>query len=361
MIKYFLLTTVFIFTSVSYSQFNLYTGYEGIYDDNIFNNYLNTSDFINVFSLGAAYDFESEINNVQIYYEGNFADYQTNKTKSFNAHRIGLVETHLFSEDLNPLNAGINYSFRNNRDDFTFYDYNQLSGYINYRHGITETDFILAGYIFNRNDYPNFTVFSNNEHKAFLKWISSFQTRTSLMIGVEYNYKNYSEQYDFTDFANDASLLKLNLNISQSLAEFTGANVFFTYRKNLTDKSRYIVNDSLIFYEEELFNDLYSYDGFETGIGLTQLIGSVFKLSLEAKFIRRNYTSLYAADLFGNELNDLRKDDQMGIGLGIEYDLSDLLEGISFFAAYNYLNNSSNDPFYKYNNQIISFALEYGF
>ncbi len=127
----------------AHAQFNLYTDYQGIYDDNIFNNSQQISDFINSFSLGSAYNIESEFNNLQFYYEGSWNYFKTTTSKSFNSHRIGLVETYLFSEDDNPLNAGINYSFRNNKDEFEVYNFNQISVYINYRYSISGTDFII--------------------------------------------------------------------------------------------------------------------------------------------------------------------------------------------------------------------------
>ncbi|MCA2004870.1 MAG: hypothetical protein LDL01_03650 [Ignavibacterium sp.] len=356
-----ILFSFFLFSSEIFSQFNFYSSYQLIYDDNIYNNYLNSSDLINNLQLGTAYNFESDVNNFQVYYEGVFGDYQKNKIKSFNSHKIGVVNTHLFSEDYNPLNIGVNYAFRNNRDEFTIYDFRQISAYANYRQTIMESNFLLAGYIFQRNEYLNFNVFSNYEHKTFLKWISNFETQTSLMFATEFNYKSYIDKYDFAGYANDASFLKFHLNVGQSLSENTGANVFLIYRKNLSDKSRYVVNDSLIYYEEEIFNDLYAFNSFDAGVGFTHLIGDDFKLSAELRYSGRYFTSLYAADLNGIELNDLRKDDQINFGLGLEYDLQKLIDGLLFSATFNYLRNKSNDFYYDYSNQIFSFSLEYGF
>ena len=56
----------------SYSQFGFYTDVSSYYDDNIFNNYLAESDFIHSFSLGTEFDVESETNNLNLYYDGNF-------------------------------------------------------------------------------------------------------------------------------------------------------------------------------------------------------------------------------------------------------------------------------------------------
>lgn len=361
LLQFFLIANLFLFTSEIFSQINFYSSYQLIYDDNIYNNYLNTSDFINNLQIGAAYNFESEVNNLQFYYEGVFGDYKTNKIKSFNSNKIGLVNTHLFSDNFNPLNVGINYSFRNNRDEFEIYNFNQLSAYINFRQSLTENNFLLLGYIFYGNEYVNFNVFSNNEHRTFLKLIFNFESNTSLMLSSEFNYKSYIDKYNYEGYANEGSFFKFHLNIGQSLSEKTGGNVFLIYRKNLTDKSRYLINDSLIYYEEEIFNDFYAFDSFDAGIGFTQIFGEEVYLSSELRYSGKFFNKLFAADLNGIELNDLRKDDQLILGMGIKYDLENILSGLVLSAAFNYIRNNSNDFYYDYSNQIFSVSVDYGF
>ena len=77
---------VLFFLVLSPSQINaqlgLYTGVDSYYDDNIYNNYLGVSDFINSFSFGANYDFESENNNLGFYYDGNLTYFNENIFKS---------------------------------------------------------------------------------------------------------------------------------------------------------------------------------------------------------------------------------------------------------------------------------------
>ena len=352
---------LFVFVANVNAQFNLYTYYQGIYDDNIFNTSDQVSDFINSLSFGSAYNIESEFNNVQLYYEGNLSLFQTTTSKSFNTHRIGLVETHLFSIDDNPLNFGVNYSFRNNEDEFEVYNFNQFSAYINYRHSISESDYILPGYVFNRNDYKNFTLFSHNEHRLFLTWISNFESQTSLTLNAEYLLKQYFEEYNFDGYLNEASQIKLRANVGQSIGDLTGLSGYLTYRTNLSDGSRYLISDSLVYYEEEIFNDIYSYDGVETGIGFTHYFSDKLQLSLEGRYLIRNYSSLPAVSKDGTELSVTREDKQFGFGVGLSYDLNSLINGISLSANWNYLKNSSNDYFYKYSNQIISVSLDYDF
>lgn len=181
------------------------------------------------------------------------------------------------------------------------------------------------------------------------------------MISNEFNYKTYFEQYSFNGYANDGSFLKLHLNIGQSLGENAGANLFASFRKNLSEKSRYVINDSLIFFEEEIFNDLYAFNSFEVGVGFTQIIGDNVKLSSELKYSPKYFTSLYIADEFGNDLEALREDKQIRFGIGIEYHLTPILEGLGISATFNFIKNNSNDYYYDYSNQIYSVSIGYGF
>ena len=125
-----LLLTV-AFTNLSFPQFALSTRFESYYDDNIYINFDKTADFVHSGSLDAGYNFESDANNLQLYYMGNVTYFRDYNFKSSNSHKFGVVNTYFISEDGNPLNAGINYAFRNNRDELSVYDLSQLSAYAN--------------------------------------------------------------------------------------------------------------------------------------------------------------------------------------------------------------------------------------
>ncbi len=194
-----------------------------------------------------------------------------------------------------------------------------------------------------------------------MTWISNFETKTSLTLNAEYNLKQYFEQYNFEGYLNQASQLKFLMNIGQSLGENTGVSGYVVVRKNLSDGSRYLLSDSLIYYEEEIFNDIYSYDGIETGLGFKHLFNESIELNLEAKYLMRNYSSLPAADINGVELTSFREDKLLGFGVGVDFDMSGIMDGLSFSAAWNYFKNTSNDYYYKYSNQVISASFNYGF
>lgn len=345
----------------AFSQFKLDISYEGYYDDNIYNNFEQTEDFVNSFSLSSAFNIESEFNNIQLYYEGNLSSFQKKQIKNSNSHRFGIVETHLFSIDDNPMNAGINYSLRNNKDEFKIYDFNQLSAYINYRHSIIEDNYLMIGYIFNKNNFKNFSLFSHYEHKGFIRWISNLAEKTSIIASSEFDYKDYLQKYNVSNYANEASLLRFGLSIAKIIGENTRLSIYSEYRKSLTDKSRYLFSNEFIYYEEEIFNDIYSSDGVTIGGAINQYLIDEILLSVEARYLTRNFKALPVADPEGFSLNDLRDDKQYAFGVAAEFDFSFLLDGMSIETSWNYIKNNSNDYFYDYTNNLISASLLFGF
>lgn len=343
------------------AQFYITADVEGYYDDNIFNNYLNASDFINAFTGELGYDFESEQNNFEIYYTGFFNRYYEYADKSTTIHKLGAVNTYLFSENDNPLNIGINYSVRINKEDYYIYDFNQISAYANYMHSLSESNKLQLGVIGNRIDYENFSLFSHYQFKAFIRSINSFESRTSITVAAEIDNKIYIEKMQDQGLADEVLQSKLFLQLGQAITEDLGLSAYAFFRNNLSGGNRYTTSIDYIYYEEELFNDIYSNEGIETGLTLSYLFLPNIMGKIAGRYEIRNYTDLPAADEEGNDLNEMRKDNQFSIGASMEFGLSEILSGLYLSLNYNFIKNSSNDYYYDYNNQIYSITLGFEF
>lgn len=355
----FLLITAFSFNTEA--QFYLTADVEGYYDDNIFNNYLNESDFINAFSGELGYDFESEQNIFEVYYIGFFNRYYNYTDKSTIIHKAGLVDTYLFSENDNPLNVGLNYTIRINKEDYYIYDFDQISAYANYLHSISESNKIQLGVIGNRIDYENFSLFSHYQLKAFLRSINSFESRTSLTIAAEIDQKIYVEKMQNQGLADEVLQAKLYLQLGQGITDDLGLSAYAFLRNNLSGGNRYFNTIDYVYYEEELFNDIYSNEGVESGLTLSYLFLPNIMGKISGRYEIRNYTDLPAADQEGNDLSELRKDNQFSAGASLEFGLSEIISGLYLALNYNYIKNSSNDYYYDYNNQIYAITLGFDF
>ncbi len=356
-----LVLLIALFSFSSQAQFYLTADVEGYYDDNIFNNYLNESDFINAFSGEVGYDFETEKNIFELYYIGFANRYYEYTDKSTVIHKFGLVDTYLFSEYDNPLNVGLNYTVRINKEDYYIYDFNQISAYINYMHSISESDKLQLGVIGNRIDYENFSLFSNYQFKAFIRSINSFKGGTSLTTAAEIDNKIYIEKMGSEGLADEVLQAKLYLQLGQGITDNLGLSAYAFFRNNLSGGNRYFNTIDYIYYEEELFNDIYSNEGIETGLTLSYLFLPNILGKVSGRYEIRNYTDLPAADKEGNDLDELRKDNQFSAGASLEFGLSEVISGLYLALNYNYIKNNSNDYYYNYNNQIYAITLGFEF
>ena len=266
-----------------------------------------------------------------------------------------------YVDENNPLIVGANYSWRNYDEDYKIYDWNDLSLYANYRQYVSDDDFILTGYIFDRTNYTNLSVFSFNEHKAFLKFRFAFPSKTSLLIGTEGGYKDYTEKYNMHGIADNISQVRGFIQFAQSLGDATGLSAFVQLRKNIQKGNRYVNFGEYSYYEEELIYDQYSNEGYEGGVKLTQLIIPSLIISGFVNYEFNDYLNLPAADLDGNEHNYSREDKQLRYGIGLEASLGIILSGLFGNVNWLMINNDSNDPFYNYKNQIFSAGLEFNF
>jgi hypothetical protein len=355
------LLIAFIFCTQSVkAQFSFYTGYDGYFDDNIYNNYLSISDFVSSFSFGAGYDFESSNNNLNFYYDGNLTRFNENVFKSSATHKAGIVNT-FFAGDGNPLNVGANYSWRNYEEGYTVYDWSQLSLYANYKQYTTDNDFILAGYVYNGINYLNLEIFSYNEHKAFIKYKSLFSSKTSLLIGIQGDFKDYMQNYQSSSLADNALQVSSFIQLAQSLSDNTGLSVYAQYRKNIISGNRYINIDEFFYYEDEILYDQYSNEGYNGGIKIKQMLSPILILSGYANYVSKYFPNLPVADIQGNSFDYNREDNQFKIGVQLEASLGGIIPGLYGDINWDYIKNNSNDTFYKYNNQVFSAGLEFVF
>ena len=360
-IIFFAVISFSFFTSSLYSQIYFSPSVESYYDDNIYNNYLGISDFVHNFSGEIGYDIESERNNFELYYFGNYSHFIKERDKSFIFHKAGLVNTFLLAEDDNPLNVGINYLLKKNQGDFYIFDFNQVSVYANYMHSFSESDKFQFGVIGNRVEYDNFSLFSHYQFKAFIRSINNFDSNTSLISGVELDQKNYIEKFKQEGLTDNILQAKLYLQLGQSLSDNLGTSAYIFFRKNLESGNRYFNDQEFVYYEEEIFNDLYSNEGIETGLSFSFLFSPSVLGKVAAIYQRRNFTDLPAVDSDGNELEELRQDNQFSIGASVEFGLGRILNGLFLNINYNYIINSSNDYYYDYTNNLFAVGLGFDF
>jgi hypothetical protein len=99
----------------------------------------------------------------------------------------------------------------------------------------------------------------------------------------------------------------------------------------------------------------------EYGLSFTQIINDYLSFNSEIIYRTRNFSSLPAADSEGNSLDFMRNDEEFAAGIGLEYDLGNLMEGLVLIINYNHIKNKSNDFFYDYNNEMFLVGFGWGY
>ncbi len=352
------LFTAFLFSHTLHAQIEVSSELFRYSDDNIYNSSAKVSDNIYNASLNGAYNFSSGKNTLQLYNQNTMSYYQENIGTSSLLRKFGVADNVKFSET-SQLNLGINYSIKNNRDVFTLLDFSQISAYGNLRYSFSESDFLTGGYAYYNNSFVNFSLFSHDVHKAFLRFNSSFETETSLILGGDVSAKLYPANEETP--GSEAYQLNLFAQVGQALTNNTGLSAYLQLRSNLSQTARTFYYDNTLFYQDELFNDVFSNEGFETGMSLTKIFSSTFGAKAEFVYAKREYSTLPVLDFGGNVIASSRIDNQFAFGIELQKDISSYLRGVSVQANWNYLFNTSNDRFYKYDNQLFSIGLDYTF
>ena len=106
---------------------------------------------------------------------------------------------------------------------------------------------------------------------------------------------------------------------------------------------------------------MYSNEGIETGLTLSYLFLPNIMGKIAGRYEIRNYTDLPAADEEGNDLEELRQDDQFSVGASMEFGLGEIISGLYLVLNYNYIKNNSNDYYYDFTNQIYAVTLGFDF
>ena len=182
-----------------------------------------------------------------------------------------------------------------------------------------------------------------------------------LTAAAEIDQKIYIEKMESEGLADEVLQAKLYLQLGQGITDNLGLSAYAFLRNNLSGGNRYFNTTDYIYYEEELFNDIYSNEGIETGLTLSYLFLPNIMGKISGRYEIRNYTDLPAADENGNELDEMRQDNQFSAGASLEFGLGEILSGLYLSLNYNYIKNISNDYYYDYNNQIYAITLGFDF
>ncbi len=369
------LLSSFLIIKAAWAQFSFGAQVMTMYDDNVNNNCLGISDKVALLSLQVARDWESVTRNTQLFYTGAYSYFDQVRERTFLYHSMGLAHSRLFGvEKQTQLNAGLTYNLRRNRESYSFYDHQQVSAYVNFKHYLAERSLGRFSYSFRYLRFDELSDFNYVEHYGFAQLTQSFTTKTTLILEADLGTKIYTSanleetastsrgrghggrvvttsRPKVTQFAGIARL-------GQGIVAGTGLSLTAQYQVNLQKDSRYLSSEYGSISDDELFDDHYGYEGPQVNVMLTQLLPAGMVIKISGGTQKRNYSERPAYDLDNNQIAGERADTRKVFSTQLKKIFESL--GFSLGLAFDYIRNESNDLFYDYTNNALTVQLSFG-
>lgn len=370
------------------------------YDQNIFRNYLEASDWVNQTALNFQHEFQIRQAPLRVSYSGDLNLFYDYRDRMSHAHQIGLESVLNLNEQLR-FQFGALGQLRKFTPDFEIYDYQTLAAYAQLHVQSWQTTPIQLGYRFRQRDYQNLSELSYQEHQGFIQIKHFFPTRTTFIGELNFGQKKYADlqttattvvvtpkipgrswgkrygmggsmmpsdttimAYNMT--ALQAQRVSLSLKLAQSLFSKTGLSLEYVRQFEPENNIRYLTGmDYSYSKDDELYDDPYAYSSHGLDMTLTQILPWQSTLKMFASLTGKSYLYSIASDstLSQNQPNESRTDQQQVIGMVWQknFKINRGLKSIAFFASVNYLANESNDRYFDFEGFFGQSGLEFIF
>ncbi len=398
---YFTIIIILTLSGISSAQLSADFSISSYADDNIYSSPYAQQDFLADYSFYLSYNPDKS--NINYYYNGSFTQYNETTVRNYWIHELGVSYYNPFGDDeQNTLYLGGYWFKRLDTEEYYYYDYSQLYGYVNLNFSF-DAMFLKTGYNFRYRSYDEIPDLTNYRHYLFVQGNKSFPTRTSIIIEADLGYKSYagveifeygsgsgtrppggghgpgggmysvesvesSEAYYYTTTSSSIPSMGqavLLARVAQSLTEKMG--IYFQYRlqRSLTPNTDYKNLDTQ-YVDEELFDDPFSYESDSYSSQLSWLLPWQMKLEAGGVYASKNYLNEYAY---------VSEDDTVGLG-GLRYDdrtsayvnftknfyfKDTWIDAIRLYINYSFVDNKSNSFWYKYKNNVFGGGLEFSF
>lgn len=357
-------TAVLAQTSISVLQ-------EASYYSNSFYNYKQLPDYNNYSGLQFGHFWTGENVHSKIFYQGNLNFFKTYSERFYQHHKVGYSGSSSSQTGNKNYYFGTNVVWHKNQDYYSLYNYWKLAGYANAKIKFDKNLIARFGYMLKNKNYSELPEFSYWEHYLFLKLNTYFQTGTSFTFSMNYGLKDYiplqvssgrwgAEYFEMPG----VDQLVTSLKMAQSLTAKSAVNIKYLNRINpgLPGGAVSVINSEELFTEDELFDDRFGYTGHEVSLTFTQYLPGYIKMELGGAQLWKNYQNRQVFDLAGNIIltNNLRADTRAitWASLSRSFGRKFGLKNIAVYLEGGYLKNSSNDPYYTFDNYFTSFGLK---
>jgi hypothetical protein len=321
---------------------------------------------ISSFDLG----LENNWNNFGIGYYGSYSIFHQLASRNYYWHQLGIWN----STDSSIY--GFYFEQRINSTDYNNYDYSNYNIYAKNRFMLEGIN-IFTNAMLSVSDYSELNDLDNIWANAGLLLNKSFETKTTLIGAINYNYKNYFST-DLNDneitgdslFSSSSKAFVSQINyygrIAQSITEKTGLALQYSVNRIIDGTASYVRQLEYIYGDEsQYFDDPISYNSAFYSIQLTQILPQDLLFRIRFSKGEKDYPSqgIYT-DIETFDQNRLRKDDQSFFHLSLSKDFYTGVNEentISVQLSYDIISNESNSYWYNYETNSLNFGIDFQF
>ncbi len=347
------------------------------------------SSWITSLEFGLGKDLEKST----IYYTADYVAFDNFSSRNFYWHQL----------DLSAYKKNVAWGFlvegRINNADDNLYNYADWQAYLNFKFNWNKFicyNSMTMDYI----DFPNMPEMNTWNYSYSFKSVRSFPSRTSILSGMNFNFKQYVNVYILPDSSTPAdstsmrvlgggvigggrggssfigssdvetpsvSNMELWVKVSQSITKTTGMAVQYRQQFILSGTNRVLIGNVQSYQLDNLiFDDPLSYESRAIGGELTQLLPKDIMLKGKYFVMSKQYPTQGIYTDSENYIEETERDDDYS---NITVSLTKTFKRLfgkphnSAVIDFRYVNvvNSSNSFWYDYSNEVYSLNISLNF
>ncbi len=343
---------LFLFSIFSQAQISFLINSSSEYNDNPFRDSVGNASYVN----STSFLFDFSVSKVSLNYMGSYNYYQKFADRNFYWHRLSFS----IQDSLNVLS--LNYSQRLNKNDYSLFDYSDF--FLNAEKRFSLNMFQLRSSATGKfTIYKNLSEYNNFSFFANLSGYKFFDSKTTLILGLELNYKYYLQKTIANNISVNPYVFQGNfkIRVAQSIFEKTGISISNEYRKILSGNGKDIFNIATNYADEtDLFDDPFSLNGNRFGIMITQILTNNLSLQINYNYETKNFPAqgIYLEDNT-YRTSENKNDESSIISVSLKKELYSDNFLLNTEILFEYQNNISNSFFYNYSSK--SLALNFTF
>lgn len=409
-IRFFILINVILFSASNFAQLSLYSSASYGYYQNPLYNYQEFDDQLKQTYTELTYSKEFESSKLNLSYVSGLVLFNRFEDRNYYEHNltstylIDFKEENLEGDDnenasddsFSPLlTFSLKVGGRHDKDIFKDFNNFGTSAFTAYKFLISDDYFLELSNTFGYRDYSNITVLSNITDILNLQIGNKLTNKFNYGLNLSSGFKYYTESiYDTSKFevarsftikytgkgktgakitvpsekgilispmANGTAQFVADIFMRTTLGQ-TSLQANLLYRYNPNTLVRYLAQyANTTFLTEDIYNDYFSYEGYEVK---SQFIHKIFydiELKLDLSFQQKLFGAP-ALDLIGTKTADQRVDLRTLSDLYISryFNLSDNL-GMGVALSSGFVRNQSNDAYNDFSSYYISLSIGFGF